>query len=74
MLEARIGRNYWLTRAAFLLDESIRIAPDQDFAREALAILERELYAAYEGSDVEKLPEQDKARLAELRALTQGHR
>jgi hypothetical protein len=71
MLEARIGRNYWLTRSAFLLDESIRIAPDQPFAREALAVLERELYAAYEGSDIEKLPAQDRARLAELRALTQ---
>ncbi len=70
MLEAAIGRNYWVTRAPFLLEESIRIAPDQPFAAEALAVLERELYAAYEGSDVEVLPEEDEQRLAELRALT----
>jgi hypothetical protein len=70
MLEAAIGRNYWVTRAPFLLEESIRIAPDQPFAAEALAVLERELYAAYEGSDVEVLPEEDEERLAELRALT----
>jgi hypothetical protein len=72
MLEARIGRNYWVTRAPFLLEESIRIAPDQSFAQEALALLERELLAAYEGSNVEELPEEERARLAELRALTRN--
>jgi hypothetical protein len=71
MLEARIGRNYWVTRAPFLLAESIRIAPDQPFAEQALAVLERELYAEYEGSDVEVLPAEDRERLAELRALMQ---
>jgi len=72
MLEARIGRNYWVSRASFLLEESIRIAPDQPFAREALAVLEHELYAAYEGSEVEELPKEDEERLAELRALTRS--
>jgi hypothetical protein len=72
MLEAAIGRNYWVTRAPFLLEESIRIAPDQPFAGEALAVLERELYAAYEGSDVEVLPEEEEKRLTELRALTRS--
>jgi hypothetical protein len=33
--------------------------------------LERELYAEYEGSDVEVLPAEDRERLAELRALMQ---
>jgi hypothetical protein len=72
IIEARIGRNYWVSEAPFLLETSIRIAPASGFAREAYAILERELLAAYEGSDVEELPAEDAARLAELRALIEG--
>lgn len=68
-LEARIGRNYWVTPAPFLLEESIRLAPAGPFAAEALAILEREIRAAYEGSDVEELPADDAQRLRALREL-----
>jgi len=68
-LEARIGRNYWVTPAPFLLEESIRVAPGADFASRAMEVLERELHAAYEGSDTEQLPEEDARRLLELRAL-----
>jgi hypothetical protein len=69
ILETRIGHNYWVTTAPFFLEESIRIAPSEAFAEEALSVLERELFAAYEGSDVEELPEAEEAHLAELRAL-----
>jgi len=69
ILETRIGRNYWVTTAPFFLEESIRIAPGEPFAEDALVLLERELFAAYEGSDVEELPEAEKDHLAELRAL-----
>jgi len=69
ILETRIGRNYWVTTAPFFLEQSIRIAPGEPLAREALIMLERELFAAYEGSDVEELPDAEKAHIAELRAL-----
>jgi hypothetical protein len=71
-LETRIGRNYWVTTAPFFLEESIRIAPVEPFAANALVVLERELFAAYEGSDIEELPEAEEAHLAELRALIEG--
>jgi hypothetical protein len=71
-LEARIGHNYWVTTAPFFLEESIRIAPAEPFAAEALVVLERELFAAYEGSDIEELPDAEETHLAELRALMDG--
>lgn len=73
-LEARIGRNYWVTPAPFLLEEAVRLAPGAPFAAESIAILERELRAAYEGSDIEELPEEDLRRLEELRALAEAAR
>jgi hypothetical protein len=67
--EARIGRNYWVTQAPFFLESSIRLAPGEPFARDAYALLESETERAYEGSSVESLPAEDRARLAELRQL-----
>jgi len=72
ILETRIGRNYWVTTAPFFLEESIRIAPTASSAAEAIIVLEREMLAAYEGSDIEQLPEEEEAHLAELRALIEG--
>jgi hypothetical protein len=71
-LETRIGHNYWVTTAPFFLEESIRIAPAEPFAAEALIVLERELFAVYEGSDVEELPDEEEAHLTELRAMIEG--
>jgi len=71
-LETRIGHNYWVTTAPFFLEESIRIAPAESFAAEALSVLERELFAVYEGSDIEELPDEERAHLGELRALIEG--
>jgi hypothetical protein len=70
--EARIGRNYWVTSAPFLLETSIRMASDQPFAKDAFALLEQELIMSYEGVDADELPEEDLAHLAELRALVEG--
>jgi hypothetical protein len=69
VLDTRIGRNYWVSTAPFFLEESIRVAPAGPFAEEAFAVLTRELFAAYEGSDVEVLPAEERAHLAELLAL-----
>jgi len=41
-------------------------------AAEAIIVLEREMLAAYEGSDIEQLPEEEEAHLEELRALIEG--
>jgi tetratricopeptide (TPR) repeat protein len=70
--EARIGRNYWVTPAPYLLEQAIRLAPKGPFATDAYALLERETLMSYEGSDWEDLPEEDAQRLAELRRLIEG--
>ena len=69
LVEARIGRNYWVTSAPFLLETSIRLAPRETFARQAYALLEQELTLSYEGSDQEDVPADEQHRLDELRAL-----
>ena len=68
LTEAWIGRNYWVTSAPFLLETSIRMAPGEPLARDAFALLERELLASFEGAE-ESLPPGDAEELAELRAL-----
>lgn len=72
VVEARIGRNYWVTRAPFLLAESIRIAPQEPTAEQAYALLERELLRSYEGSEHEELPAEDRQHLDSLQELMHG--
>jgi hypothetical protein len=72
VVEARIGRNYWVSEAPFFLETAIRLSPTADFARDAFALLERELLMEYEGADEEELPAEDLRRLAELEALLSG--
>ena len=72
LIEARIGRQYWVTPAPFLLEASILLAPGEEFSEDAYAILERQLLAAWEGTDFEELPPEDAQRLAELRRLIDG--
>jgi len=67
--EARIGRNYWVTAAPFMLETAIRLAPEEPFADEAFALLELEMSRSYEGSDFEKLPPEDAQLLQELKRL-----
>jgi hypothetical protein len=72
VVEARIGRNYWVTPAPFLLAESVRVAPKAPTAEQAYALLERELLRSYEGSEHEELPPEDRAHLDSLQELMQG--
>lgn len=69
LVEARIGRNTWVTPAPFLLEQSIRLAPQSPFAKEAFALLEREILLMYEGADEEAISEEENQRLRELREL-----
>jgi len=71
LIEAWIGRNYWVSSAPYLLESAIRVAPEASFAERAYEILEQELVLTYEGAD-EELPADDRERLAELRALIDG--
>ena len=73
-IEARIGRQYWVTPAPFLFETSIRLAPGEDFSEEAYAILETQLLAAQEEADSDELPPEDAQRLRELRGLMDGAR
>lgn len=72
LIEARIGRQYWVTPAPYLLETSIRLAPGGTFAEDAYSILETQLYSAWEGTEVEELPPDDAERLRELRELIDG--
>lgn len=74
LIEARIGRQYWVTPAPFLLETSIRLAPGEPFTEEAFAILETRLRAASEEQEFDELPPEDAQRLRELRGLIDGAR
>jgi hypothetical protein len=71
LIEARIGRNYWMTQAESFLEAAIRLAPGEPFARGAYALLEEETLKNYEGEPAasQALPDEDVRRLAELRQL-----
>lgn len=69
IIEARIGRNYWVTAAPFLLERSIRLAPGEPFANEAYALLQQEILMSYEGSDQEDVSPAEAELLEELRGL-----
>jgi hypothetical protein len=72
IIEARIGRNYWVTPAPYLLEEAIRLAPGEPFAKDAFALIERETLMSYYGLGRDALPEQEARRLAELQALLES--
>ena len=72
VIEARIGRNYWISEAPYFLETAIRMAPNEPFARDAFALLERELLLVFEGADEEEIPAADRRRLAELEALLES--
>ncbi len=71
LVEARIGRNYWISEAPFLLESAIRMAPTQPYALEAYHRLENEVLMQYEGSDEEDIDPEDQRRLDELRILVE---
>ncbi|MGI9590026.1 MAG: tetratricopeptide repeat protein [Myxococcota bacterium] len=71
LVEARIGRNYWVSEAPFLLERAIRIAPREPYALEAYRRLENEVLMQYEGSDEEDIDPEEQRRLGELRILVE---
>jgi hypothetical protein len=74
LIEARIGRQYWVTPASYLLETSIRLAPGQAFSEDAYAILETQLLVAADEANSEELSPPEVARLRELRGLIDGAR
>jgi hypothetical protein len=71
LVEARIGRNYWVSEAPFLLERAIRMAPREPYALEAFRRLEHEVLMQYEGSDEEDIDPEEQRRLGELRILVE---
>jgi hypothetical protein len=71
LVEARIGRNYWVSEAPFLLERAIRMAPREPFALEAYRRLANEVLMQYEGADEEDIDPEDQRRLGELRILVE---
>jgi hypothetical protein len=71
LVEARIGRNYWVSEAPFLLERAIRMAPREPFALEAYRRLANEVLMQYEGADEEDIDPEEQRRLGELRILVE---
>ena len=74
MIEARIGRTFWLSQTEMFLEAAIRTAPEAPFAEDAYALLEEFVASGYTGSQGGAVPPRVKRRLAELRALLDGSR
>lgn len=69
VIESRIGRSFWLSQTEPYLEAAIRLAPGDPVAAKAYAMLEEFEVGAYTGSSGEHVPEDVKARLAELKRL-----
>lgn len=67
--EARIGPDFWRSRAEFYLEQAILLAPGSPTARHAYERLEEETEVEYSGSGGERIPPRTRKRLDELRAL-----
>jgi len=71
-IESRIGRSFWLSQTEAYLETSIRMAPGEPFAPQALAQLQEFLVSGYTGSGGRQVPKDVQIRLAELRSLVQA--
>jgi len=69
LAEFQIGRDFWLAQGEMFLETAIRLAPDSPVAADAYALLEQEVLLGYTGSAGLHLPDDERERLAELRAL-----
>lgn len=68
-VETRIGESFWESPADFYLEMAIRMAPGSESGRRAYAMLEEETVLGFTGSGGEHLPDEERARLDELRGL-----
>jgi len=73
-IESRVGRSFWLSQTEAYLETSIRMAPGEPFAPQALAQLQEFLISVYTGSGGRQVPADVQIRLAELRALVEQAR
>ncbi len=71
-VEARIGQDFWSSPADFYLEMAIRMSPASEAGRRAYALLEEETVLGFTGSGGEHLPDDERARLDELKALVDG--
>lgn len=69
MIESRVGRALWPWQAENLLETAIRLQPGTPTARRAYALLDEFVTAGYSGSGGLQMPEEERARLEELRVL-----
>ncbi len=73
-IEARVGRSFWLSQTEVYLETSIRMAPGEPFAPQALAELREFLVSGYTGSGGRQVPADVQRRLAELSVLVEQAR
>jgi hypothetical protein len=71
-VETRIGQSFWESPADFYLEMAIRLAPGTESGRRAYAMLEEETVLGFTGSGGEHLPDEERARLDELRGLIEA--
>ncbi len=71
-VETRIGDSFWESPADFYLEMAIRLAPGSESGRRAYALLEEETVLGFTGSGGEHLPDEERARLEELRGLIEA--
>ena len=72
VVEARIGQDFWSSPADFYLELAVRMAPTTESGRRAYALLEEEILLGFTGSGGEHLPDEERARLDDLKALVEG--
>jgi hypothetical protein len=73
-IESRVGRSFWLSQTDVYLETSIRMAPGEPFAPQALAQLREFLVSGYTGSGGRQVPADVQMRLAELQGLVEQAR
>ena len=73
-IESRVGRSFWLSQTDIYLETSIRMAPGEPFAPQALAQLREFLVSGYTGSGGRQVPADVQMRLAELQGLVEQAR
>jgi hypothetical protein len=74
LVEFQIGRDFWIAQGEMFLETAIRLAPDSPIAVDAYALLEQEILLGYTGSSGLHLPDDERERLADLRALISARR
>lgn len=75
LVDSRVGRAFWLSQTAALLERSIRLAPDGPHAGDALELLRQFEVATHTGTEGSDVPRESWDKLNELESLIQaaGH-